>query len=62
MVCASYNFGLRFLQKNVCKLIAANPDDPKIHYEWEHLSDKQGAKYPGLIARRKFEADWYIKG
>ena len=59
IVSGIYNFGPGFLNKQVCKLIAANPSDSRIHDIWAHMSDKQGARYPGLIKRRKFEADWY---
>lgn len=43
-------------------MIAANPNNPAIKNTWEHLSDVQGAKYPGLIKRRRFEAAWYFGG
>lgn len=63
LVCACYNFGNGFLNKNICKTIAKNPNDfQTIVNEWSHLSDKQGVKYPGLIKRRKFEAEWYAQG
>ena len=57
-----YNFGLGFLNKNICKLIAANPNNPAIRNTWAHLSDVQGKKYPGLIKRRQAEAKWYFEG
>ena len=60
IVSGIYNFGPGFLNKNVCKLIANNPNDPRIHDVWAHMSDAQGARYPGLIKRRKLEADWYV--
>ena len=60
IVSGVYNFGPGFLNKSVCKLIAANPNDPKIKSTWEHMSDSQGQKYPGLIKRRKHEAAWYF--
>ena len=59
---ACYNFGFGFLQKNICKTIAANPNDPSIRNSWSHLSDYQGKKYPGLITRRQAEAKWYFEG
>lgn len=59
---ACYNFGYGFLQKNICKMIIVNPNNPNIRYKWEHLSDVQGKKYPGLIKRRKAEAKWYFEG
>ena len=62
MASACYNFGLGFLQKQICKTIAANPNNPEIRDSWSHLSDKQGKKYPGLITRRKAEAQWYFEG
>jgi len=57
-----YNFGLGFLNKQICKLIAANPNNPAIRNTWSHLSDIQGKKYPGLIKRRQAEARWYFEG
>ena len=57
-----YNFGMGFLIKQICKMIIKNPNDPKIRSTWEHLSDIQGKKYPGLITRRKEEARWYFEG
>lgn len=60
IVSGIYNFGLGFLNKQVCKIIYANPSDSRIYNIWVHMSDKQGVKYPGLIKRRKFEADWYM--
>ena len=57
-----YNFGLGFLNKNICKMIAANPNNPAIRNTWSHLSDIQGKKYPGLIKRRQAEARWYFEG
>ena len=59
---ACYNFGFGFLNKNICKLIAANPNNPAIRNTWSHLSDVQGKKYPGLIKRRQAEAKWYFEG
>ena len=58
---ACYNFGFGFLNKNICKLIAANPNNPAIRNTWSHLSDVQGKKYPGLIKRRQAEARWYFE-
>lgn len=57
-----YNFGMGFLNKQICKLIIANPNNPAIRNTWAHLSDVQGKKYPGLIKRRQAEARWYFEG
>lgn len=57
---ACYNFGYGFLQKQICKYIIANPNNPAIKNTWAHLSDVQGKKYPGLIKRRQAEANWYF--
>jgi len=57
-----YNFGPGFLKKQICKTIAANPNNPAIRNTWAHLSDVQGKKYPGLIKRRQAEAKWYFEG
>lgn len=59
---ACYNFGFGFLQKQICKIIIANPNNPTIKNTWSHLSDVQGKKYPGLIKRRQAEAKWYFEG
>ena len=59
---ACYNFGFGFLQKQICKIIATNPNNPTIRNTWSHLSDVQGKKYPGLIKRRQAEARWYFEG
>lgn len=59
---ACYNFGPGFLNKQICKIIAANPNNPIIRNTWAHLSDVQGKKYPGLIKRRQAEARWYFEG
>ena len=59
---ACYNFGFGFLQKQICKIIIANPNNPVIRNTWSHLSDVQGKKYPGLIKRRQAEARWYFEG
>lgn len=57
-----YNFGMGFLNKQICKMIIANPNNPAIRNTWAHLSDVQGKKYPGLIKRRQAEARWYFEG
>lgn len=57
-----YNFGFGFLNKQICKMIIANPNNPAIRNTWAHLSDVQGKKYPGLIKRRAAEAKWYFEG
>ncbi len=57
-----YNFGYGFLNKQICKIIIINPNNPAIRNTWSHLSDVQGKKYPGLIKRRQAEARWYFEG
>lgn len=59
---ACYNFGYGFLNKQICKMIIANPNNQNIRNTWAHLSDVQGKKYPGLIKRRQAEARWYFEG
>lgn len=59
---ACYNFGMGFLDKQICKMIASNPNNPAIRNTWSHLSDAQGKKYTGLIKRRQAEAKWYFEG
>jgi len=60
IVSGIYNFGPGFLNKSVCNMIKQNPNNPQIKDVWAHMSDAQGAKYPGLIKRRKLEANWYF--
>ena len=55
-----YNLGLGFLNKQICKMISSNPNNPMIRNTWAHLSDIQGKKYPGLIKRCQAEARWYF--
>lgn len=57
---ACYNFGDGFLKKQIMTKVAANPNDPSIKSDWEHLSDKQSAKFPGLKKRRIAEAELYF--
>lgn len=58
---ALFNFGPGFLLKTaVGKMIRSNPHDPAIGPAWANMSNAQGKKYPGLIKRRRFEANWYI--
>ena len=57
---ACYNFGMGFLNKSICNMISQSPNNPAIKETWAHLSDAQGKKYPGLIKRRKAEANWYF--
>lgn len=57
---AVYNFGPKFLEWSVAKRIAANPNDEKIYDAWAKFSDHQADKYPGLVTRRKQEADRYF--
>lgn len=63
---ACYNFGIGFLTNSgnvysaVVQMIKTNPNNPEIPNRWAHMSDAQGKKYPGLIKRRKAEANWYI--
>lgn len=57
---ACFNFGPGFLNKNIAKKIAKNPNDLSIYEDWANLSNKQGQKYPGLIKRRQKEANWYF--
>lgn len=62
MVSACYNFGTSgFLKKDICKAIAANPNNPMIPTIWANLSNSQGERYPGLLKRRATEAELYKK-
>ena len=57
---AVYNFGPDFLNWSVARRIATNPNDEKIHAHWSGFSNHQADKYPGLVKRRKKEADRYF--
>lgn len=65
IVSACYNFGNGFLTlkgkpySEVVSLIKENPNNPMIKVKWSHISDVQGSRYPGLVERRKMEAEWY---
>ena len=62
MVSAVFNFGNKFFNKSICKIIANDPNDTEIPGLWSHLSDAQAAKgYRGLKDRRKFEAAVYAR-
>jgi GH24 family phage-related lysozyme (muramidase) len=62
MTSAAYNFGNKFFQKGICQVIAQNPNNPQIPEMWQHLSDAQAKKYPGLLRRRNEEAGGYQNG
>lgn len=57
---ACYNFGSRFLNWSVARKIAKDPNDTSIYQDWANFSNHQADEYPGLIKRRKSEADWYF--
>jgi GH24 family phage-related lysozyme (muramidase) len=60
LVSATFNFGPGFLNRQVGRMVAANPNDPAIRSVWEHASDAQARKYRGLADRRRKEAAWYF--
>ena len=60
IVSACYNFGQGFLTRNIGRMIASNPNNPNILETWAHASDHQGKRWPGLIKRRRIEANWYF--
>lgn len=63
---ACYNFGFGFLtnpDKSYSKtvnMIKENPNNPNIGNAWAHISDAQGKKFPGLVRRRRYEANHYF--
>lgn len=57
---AVYNFGPKFLEWSVARKIAKNPNDESIYEAWARFSDHKASKYPGLVKRRKKEADRYF--
>lgn len=57
---AIFNFGDKFLNWSVAQRIVKNPNDKKIYTAWAKFSDHQANKYPGLVKRRRKEADIYF--
>ena len=67
LVSMAYNRGTKFLSNpekpldiQLNNLIRQNPNDPQIHNVWSSISNAYAKKYPGLITRRRKEADWYF--
>jgi GH24 family phage-related lysozyme (muramidase) len=66
IVSAMFNFGPGFITNKgkvyskTVNMIIQNPNNPEIKNAWSNMSNAQGKKYPGLIKRRKAEANWYF--
>lgn len=66
IVSAMFNFGPGFITNKgkvyskTVNMIMQNPNNPEIKNSWANMSNAQGKKYPGLIKRRKAEANWYF--
>ncbi len=66
IVSAMFNFGPGFITNKgkvyskTVNMIIQNPNNPEIKNAWANMSNAQGKKYPGLIKRRKAEANWYF--
>lgn len=57
-----YNLGWgAFLGSTLCKKIKANPNDVTIPVEFQKWTKAGGKILPGLVRRRKAEADLYVK-
>lgn len=49
-----------FKRSTLLKCIKANPDNPNIRYEFSRWVKSNGVSLPGLIRRRRAEADLYF--
>ena len=49
-----------FKRSNLLKCIKANPDNPNLRYEFSRWVKSNGVSLPGLIRRRRAEADLYF--
>ena len=57
----TYNFSPSQLKSStLLKLIKENPNDPKIRDEFMKWVNSNGKVQPGLVKRRKMEADLYF--
>lgn len=59
LTAAVYNFGSGFLDWEIARKIAKNPNDPSIYEHWANQGKHQWGKYPGLKTRRRREANMY---
>lgn len=62
VVSACYNFGVGGFANKIGNMIKNNPNDPNIPEVWANLSNSQGSRYPGLLKRRRIEANTYRSG
>lgn len=61
LVSFTYNLGVGALAKStLLKKVKANPQDPAIRAEFNRWVNGGGKKLPGLVRRRKAEADLYF--
>lgn len=66
IVSAMFNFGPGFITNKgkvyskTVNMIIQNPNNQEIKNAWANMSNAQGKRYPGLIKRRKAEANWYF--
>lgn len=49
-----------FMRSTLLKCVKANPDNPNIRYELSKWTKSGGTSLPGLIRRRRAEADLYF--
>lgn len=61
LVSLAYNIGLgNFSRSSLLRRVKADPADPAIRQEFMKWVYAGGAKLPGLVGRRKAEADHYF--
>lgn len=57
-----YNIGVnQFRSSTILKLINANPNDPKIAYQFSRWNKDNGKVVPGLVKRRARESQLYFE-
>ncbi len=59
----AYNVGVGALKKSaLLRKVKADASDPSIPYEFSRWTRAKGSVVPGLVTRRKAEADIYLNG
>jgi lysozyme len=62
LVSFTYNVGIgAFRRSTLLRKVNADPEDPDIRYEFNKWVKAGGKVYPGLVKRRKEEANLYFK-
>lgn len=62
LVSFAFNVGINaFASSTLLKKVRQNPSDPAIRHQFNRWVHGGGKVLPGLVSRRKEEADWYFK-